>query len=63
MRAAMVNLAVVMLIGFMTVFGVFIAEMLTKELTAPQDYAVACLEDQPCWDCTSMGNLLCGVSR
>lgn len=22
--------------------------------------AVTCQEDQPCWDCTTMGNLICG---
>lgn len=22
--------------------------------------APACMEDQPCWDCTAMGNKVCG---
>ena len=63
MRAAVVNLATVVVISFMTVMGVFIAEMLSKEFSPLQDYAVACLEDQPCWDCSSMGNLICGVPQ
>ena len=24
---------------------------------------VVCYEDQPCWDCTSMGNRICGPTR
>ena len=23
--------------------------------------AVTCYEDMPCWDCTTMGNLTCGL--
>lgn len=25
--------------------------------------AVVCMEDQSCWDCTSMGNLICGEAQ
>ena len=23
--------------------------------------STVCLEDEPCWDCSSMGNLVCGI--
>lgn len=57
----MVNIATVVAVALMTMFGVFAAHMFSTEL-AP-DFSVACMEDQPCWDCSSMGNLMCGVSR
>lgn len=34
----------------------------TVELhAAPAVPATSCAEDQPCWDCTTMGNHVCGV--
>ena len=63
MRAAVVNVATVVVMCFITVLGVFIAEMVSNELAPPENYSLACMEDQPCWDCTSMGNLVCGVPR
>lgn len=33
-----------------------VAEHVATELLAD----VPCAEDDPCWDCTSMGNLICG---
>lgn len=57
----MVNIATVVAMVLMTAFGVFAAEMFSSEL-APS-YSAPCMEDQPCWDCSSMGNLMCGVTR
>lgn len=61
MRAAVVNLATVVVMLFITAFGVFIAKALSDELVPPS--SMACMEDQPCWDCSSMGNLICGGAR
>jgi hypothetical protein len=30
------------------------------EQRRPDPAAVLCMEDQPCWDCSTMGNLICG---
>lgn len=61
MRPAAVNVATVVAVILMTAFGVFAAQMFGSELVS--DYSVPCMEDQPCWDCSSMGNLMCEVSR
>lgn len=29
-------------------------------LSAADDMGNVCLEDQPCWDCATMGNQVCG---
>jgi hypothetical protein len=30
---------------------------------APVDTSSQCEEDQPCWDCATMGNMICGAGQ
>jgi hypothetical protein len=44
--------------------SVFIATVLVSRtvtgLLAPPQITPVCEEDMPCWDCTTMGNRICG---
>jgi hypothetical protein len=50
MRRALASLAVAA-----ALFGAAVSHDAT-----PRQFAPRCEEDQPCWDCATMGNLICG---
>jgi len=47
------------LCGLMIV-GILVIHDLSLQLNRLQSTAITCQEDMPCWDCTTMGNKICG---
>ena len=43
--------------------GVHEIRSLHDQLNKLQSTAITCQEDMPCWDCTTMGNKICGPGK
>ena len=41
--------------------GIAIGQAITGPVESPPTTHVACFEDEPCWDCATMGNQVCGT--
>ena len=46
-----------------TIVGLFIAANLPAVTDAGRADLSICQEDEPCWDCETMGNRLCGAGH
>ena len=56
---AVIGVALVVLLWAFLV-GAFIVGQEWKQDRLRSEYQTECQEDMPCWDCSSMGNRICG---
>jgi hypothetical protein len=55
-------MVMICLIG-LAIIGTFVIHDLSVQLNKLQSTAITCQEDMPCWDCTTMGNKICGPGK